>query len=282
MKVFIIAEIGINHNGQLELAKKMIDTACSAGCDAVKFQKREPLSCVPPEQRNVLRETPWGSMTYIEYRQKVEFGEREYDEIDHYCRKLGMTWLASCWDIESHEFLKKYELKFQKIPSAQLTNDELLEAVAEEKKFTFISTGMSTMEETGRAVSVFKIHDCPFELMHCNSSYPLNIQEANLRCIITLQKAFSCNVGYSGHETGLQISLAAVALGATSLERHITLDRAAFGTDQAASLEPDGLRRLVRDVRIIEQAMGDGIKRVYDSEKPILGKLRYCRVRGEN
>lgn len=275
MRVFIIAEIGINHNGDSNIAKKLIDIAAFAGCDAVKFQKRNPKSSVPPEQRNVMRETPWGLMTYLEYRYRVEFGEEEYDEIDRYCREKSIEWYASAWDVESQLFLRKYNLKHNKIASPMLTNTELLEMVAKEKKDTFISTGMSTMAEIEKAVEIFRKYDCPFELMHCNSAYPMNSEEANLRCIISLHQKFGCNVGYSGHERGLQISLAAVALGATSLERHITLDRAAYGSDQAASIEPQGLIRLVRDVRIIEQAMGDGVKRVYDSEKPNLKRLRY-------
>lgn len=274
MRVFITAEIGINHNGDINIAKQLIDVATFAGCDAVKFQKRNPKSCVLPEQENVMRETPWGLMTYLEYRYKVEFGEEEYDEIDRYCREKGIEWYASTWDVESQLFLRKYNLKHNKIASPMLTNTELLELVAKEKKDTFISTGMSTMAEIKKAVDIFRKYNCPFELMHCNSSYPMSSEEANLYCIITLREKFGCNVGYSGHERGLQISVAAVALGATSLERHITLDRAAFGSDQAASVEPQGLIRLVRDVRIIEQALGDGIKIVYESEKSNLQRLR--------
>jgi len=275
MRVFITGEIGINHNGDINIAKKLIDVASFAGCDAVKFQKRNPKTCVPPKQANLMRETPWGSMTYLEYRYRLEFGEEEYDEIDRYCKDKDIQWYTSAWDIDSQLFLRKYNLRHNKIASAMLTNVKLLETVAEEKKQTFISTGMSTMDEIEKAVNVFRKYDCPFELMHCNSSYPINTEEANLRCIITLREKFGCNVGYSGHERGLQISLAAVALGATSLERHITLDRAMYGSDQAASLEPQGLIRLVRDVRIIEQAMGDGVKRLYESEKANLEKLRH-------
>ena len=275
MRVFITGEIGINHNGDINIAKKLIDVATFAGCDAVKFQKRDPKSCVPPEQGNVMRETPWGLMTYLEYRHRVEFGEEEYGEIDRYCKQKGIEWYASAWDVKSQVFLGKYNLRHNKIASPMLTNIELLEIVAKEKKHTFISTGMSTMAEIENAVDIFRKYNCPFELMHCNSSYPMKSEEANLRCIITLREKFGCDVGYSGHETGLQISLAAVTLGAVSLERHITLDRAAYGSDQAASLEPQGLIRLVRDVRIIEQAMGDGVKRVYDSEKLKLERLRH-------
>ena len=272
--IYIVAEIGINHNGDLDIAKQLIDTAKVAGCNAVKFQKRTPEKCVPPEMRDTLRETPWGLITYLEYRYKVEFGEEEYDEIDRYCKEKGIEWYASAWDVDSQLFLSKYNLRHNKIASPMLTDIEFLGMVAEEKKHTFISTGMSTIAEIEKAVEVFREHNCPFELVHCNSSYPMNSEEANLHCIISLRQKFGCDVGYSGHERGLQISLAAVALGATSLERHITLDRAAFGSDQAASLEPQGLFRLVRDVRIIEKALGNGVKRVYESEKPHLKKLR--------
>jgi len=277
MGVFITGEIGINHNGDINIAKKLIDIAVIAGCDAVKFQKRNPKICVPPKQAKLMRETPWGLMTYLDYRYRLEFGKKEYDEINSYSKDKDIQWYASAWDIESQLFLRKYNLMHNKIASAMLTNIKLLETVAEEKKHTFISTGMSTMDEVEKAVNIFKKYDCPFELMHCNSSYPMNAEEANLRCIITLRQKFGCDVGYSGHERGLQISLAAIVLGATSLERHITLDRTMYGSDQAASLEPQGLLRLVRDVRIIEQAMGDGVKRLYESEKASLEKLRHSK-----
>src|SRR4030042_5828591 len=257
MGVFITGEIGINHNGDTNIAKELISVAASAGCNAVKFQKRTPEICVPPKQRDVIRATPWGLMTYLQYRYKVEFGEKEYNEINHYCKEKGIEWYASAWDVESQLFLRKYDLRHNKIASSMLTNIELLEVVAEEKKPTFISTGMSSMPQIKKAVELFRKHDCPFELMHCTSSYPMANHEANLRCILTLRDKFDCNVGYSGHERGLQISLAAVTLGASSLERHITLDRTAWGSDQAASLEPQGLLQLVRDIRIIEQALGD-------------------------
>ena len=277
MGVFITGEIGINHNGDINIAKKLIDIAVVAGCDAVKFQKLNPKICVPPKQAKLMRETPWGLMTYLDYRYRLEFGEEEYNEIDNYCKNKDIQWYASAWDIDSQLFLRKYHLMNNKIASAMLTNVKLLETVAEEKKHTFISTGMSTMDEIEKAVNIFRKYDCPFELMHCNSSYPMNSEEANLRCIPTLRKKFGCDVGYSGHERGLQISLAAIVLGATSLERHITLDRTMYGSDQAASLEPQGLIRLVRDVRTIEQAMGDGVKRLYESEKASLEKLRHSK-----
>lgn len=273
MRVFIIAEIGINHNGDINIAKKLIDVAAFAGCDAVKFQKRTIDLVYAKEFLESYRESPWGE-TERAQKEGLEFGEEEYDEIDRYCKEKGIEWYASAWDVESQLFLRKYNLGHNKIASPMLTNIELLETVAEEKKHTFISTGMSTMAEVEKAVEIFRKYDCPFELMHCNSSYPMGNEEANLRCIISLREKFGCNVGYSGHERGLQISLAAVALGATSLERHITLDRTAYGSDQAASVEPQGLLRLVRDVRAIEEALGDGVKRVYESEKPNLKRLR--------
>jgi len=274
MPVFIIEEIGLNHNGDLDIAKKLIDVAAFAGCDAVKFQKRTPAVCVPESQKNVMRDTPWGRMTYLNYRYKVEFEKAEYDEIDRYCKEKNIDWLASPWDVQSFEFLQQYNLKCCKIPSAMLTNRKLLEAVALGGQLTYLSTGMSTMKEIEAAVGIFKYHDCSFELMHCVSTYPMGNEEANLYCIPMLQERFRCKVGYSGHERGLQISLAAVALGATSLERHVTLDRTMWGSDHAASLEPGGLMKFVRDARIIEKALGDGVKRVLESELPIREKLR--------
>ncbi len=271
--VYVTAEIGINHNGDMNIAKKLIDEAVTAGCDAVKFQKRTIDIVYSKELLDSPRESPWGT-TQREQKEGLEFGESEYDEIDDYCRGRGIDWYASAWDTESQKFLKKYNLKHNKVASALLTHTKLLEMIAEEKKHTFISTGMSTIEEIEKALSIFRKHDCPYELVHCTSTYPMENTEANLRCIITLRERFGSDVGYSGHERGVQISLAAVALGATSLERHITLDRTMYGSDQAASLEPQGLNRMVRDVRIIESALGDGIKMVYDSEIPIREKLR--------
>ncbi len=216
MSLFIIGEIGINHNGNIDIAKKLIDVAASAGCDAVKFQKRTPELCVPQRQRNVIRETPWGEMTYMEYKHRIEFSKQDYDEIDRYCREKMVEWFASAWDTESQKFLRQYDPKYNKVASAMLTNIPLLKMIAEEEKHTFVSTGMSTMDEIRKAVDIFRQYSCPFELIHCNSSYPMENEEANLRCIQTLREEFDCNVGYSGHERGLQISLAAVALGATS------------------------------------------------------------------
>jgi len=265
--MIIVAEIGINHNGSLEIAKKLIDTARAAGCDFVKFQKRTPEICVPRDQwSRVLYDTPWNKITYIDYKHKIEFGKREYDKIDRYCRKVGIKWCASAWDIQSLEFLKNYDLEMHKIASPMLTNMELLKAVADTGIKTLVSTGMSTIEEIETAVKVFREKDCPFVLMHCHSAYPMPLEEANLRCILTLKERFACEVGYSGHEPGLQVSLAAVALGVTVIERHITLDRTMWGSDHATSLEPHGLKLLVRDCGLIEKILGDGVKRVYDSE----------------
>lgn len=269
---YIIAEVGINHNGDLDIAKKLIDTAVLAGCDAVKFQKRTPELCVPPEQRDLLRETPWGLITYLDYRYKVEFGQDEYAEIDRYCRERGIDWFASCWDIPSVEFIEQFDPVCYKIASASLTDDELLRCINEKGRPVILSTGMSTMDEISHAMSF--LDQDRLLIAHATSSYPCKPEELNLRMIPTLQQMFDLPVGYSGHEVGLQTTYAAVVLGACFVERHITLDRAMWGSDQAASLEPQGLLRLVRDVRVIEKSLGDGIKRVYDSEVPSRNKLR--------
>ena len=272
--VFIVAEIGINHNGDVELVKKMIDVAKSAGCDAVKFQKRTVEKVYSKEVLDSPRDSPWGKTTR-DQKLGIEFGQREYDEIDKYCFLHDMEWYASAWDVDSQKFLRQYNLKHNKIASAMLTDYKLLETVAEEKKLTFISTGMSTMDEVRKAVEIFKKYDCPFELMHCNSAYPMDISEANLLCIPALKKEFNCNVGYSGHEVaGYLVCVSAVLLGATSIERHMSLDRTLYGSDQVASLEPLGWIRLVRDIKKIKQILGDGKKRIWDSELPAKEKLR--------
>ena len=272
--VFIIAEIGINHNGDIEIAKKLIEVAKNAGCDAVKFQKRTVEKVYSNDILDTPRESPWGNTTR-DQKLGLEFGKKEYDEINQCCLLYGIDWFASSWDIDSQSFLHQYDLKYNKIASAMLTNAELLKTVAEEKKHTFISTGMSTMEEIDDAVNIFRERNCPFELMHANSSYPMKIEEANLLCIPMLKKKFNCDVGYSGHEvSAYQVSLIAVSLGATSLERHITLDRTMYGSDQAASLEPSGLKRMIRDVKSVEAILGDGKKRIWDSEIPVKKKLR--------
>ena len=272
--IFVTAELGINHNGDVEIAKKLIDIAVNAGCDAVKFQKRTIEKVYSKEILDKPRESPWGTTTK-EQKMGLEFSKDEYDIIDNYCKTKNIQWYASSWDIESQEFLNQYDLKYNKVASAMLTNLELLETIAKEKKHTFISTGMSTIEQIREAVEVFKKYHCPFELQHSNSSYPMNIEEANLNCISTLEDEFSCNVGYSGHESGASlICVAAVMLGATSIERHVTLDRTMYGSDHAASLEPAGLQRLVRDIRLLDVIKGDGKKRIWPSELKKLKRLR--------
>jgi len=273
MAVFIIAEIGINHNGSLDIAKKLIDGAVLAGADAVKFQKRTIDLVYSKAELDKPRESPWGT-TNRQQKQGLEFGKKEYDEIDCYCREKKITWLASAWDIESQKFLKQYNLKYNKVASALLTDRELLEMIASEGKHTFISTGMSTLAEIEKAVKIFQKAKCPFELMHCNAVYPMKDSDANLRVIPVLKEKFNCNVGYSGHEVGLITSCAAVALGATSIERHITLDRAMYGSDQAASIEVSGFQRLVDYVRTIETALGNGVKSVTPEEESVKKKLR--------
>ena len=269
---YLIAEIGINHNGDLETAKKLIDAAQRAGCDAVKFQKRTPELCVPPEQRDRLRETPWGTMTYLEYRHRMEFGDKEFREIDEYCRARGICWFASVWDEPSVEFLEQFDVPCYKIPSASLTDDKLLRCVKSTGRAVMLSTGMSTLEMIREAVAVFGAQD--LLLAHCTSTYPCPTEELNLRVIPALREMFDCPVGYSGHEVGLQTTCAAVVVGACFVERHITLNRAMWGSDQAASVEPDGFARLVRDIRVIEKALGDGRKRIYESELPVMKRLR--------
>ena len=272
--VFITAEIGINHNGDINIAKKLIDEAVKAGCDAVKFQKRTVEKVYSKDVLDSPRESPWG-ITTRDQKLGLEFNEKEYDIIDAYCKQKGIEWYASSWDVDSQLFLRKYNLKHNKVASAMLTYNQLLRVIAEEKKYTFISTGMSTLDEIRDAINIFREYSCPFELQHSNSSYPINIEEANLKCIETLRKEFGCKVGYSGHESlGYLICVTAVVLGATSIERHITLNRSMYGSDQAASLEPPGLERLIRDIRSIETILGDGVKRIWPSEIPVMKKLR--------
>ena len=272
--VFITAEIGINHNGDINIAKKLIDVAIRTGCDAVKFQKRTVEKVYSKEVLDSLRESPWGKTTR-EQKLGLEFDKKEYDVIDSYAKEKGIEWYASAWDLESQSFLRNYDLKHNKIASAMLTNLELANSVAEEKKYTFISTGMSSIDEISNTVEIFRKHECPFELMHCNSSYPMKPLEANLNCIKSLRDKFECDIGYSGHESmGYLICTTAVALGATSIERHITIDRSMYGSDQAASLEEKGLARMVRDIRLIDIILGDGIKKIWPSEIPVMKKLR--------
>ena len=272
--VFIASEIGINHNGDLEIAKKLIDVAVSAGCDAVKFQKRTINKVYSKELLDSPRESPWGT-TQRKQKEGLEFSLSQYKEIDKYCKQKKIPWYLSCWDIDSQIEMRKFKTKYNKVASAMLVHTKLLEKIAAEKKYTFISTGMSTINDISKAVKIFKKHKCPFELMHSHSSYPMSLNEANLKVIQTLKKKFKCDVGYSGHESsGYLVCITAVLQGATSIERHITLDRTMYGSDQAASLEPEGLFRLVRDVRALDLILGDGKKKIWDSEKPAMKKLR--------
>lgn len=276
---YVIGEIGINHNGDLDIARKMIDGAAFAECDAVKFQKRTPEKCVPADQWYVERDTPWGRMTYIDYRHRVEFDMAAYAEIDRHARSRGVAWFASCWDEEAVDFIEQFNPPLYKAASASLTDIPLLKATKATGKPLIISTGMSTMDEIRRAVDALGTDN--LLIAHSTSAYPCKVDELNLAMVTTLREEFpEVPIGYSGHEVGLATTWAAVTLGASFVERHITLDRAMWGSDQAASVEMWGLHRLVRDIRDIEKAMGDGVKRVYDSEKGALKKLR--RVRSED
>jgi sialic acid synthase SpsE len=270
--VYIIAEIGINHNGDIAIAKQLMDVAVETGCDAVKFQKRTPEICVPEEQKSIPRETPWGTMTYFEYKKRIEFEQPEFEQIDAYAKKIGIDWFASPWDVPSVAFLEGFNVPCQKIASACLTDSELLTAINKTKTTTILSTGMSSIEEIDKAVSL--LNNVPLAIAQATSTYPAEASELNLRALQTFAEKYKVPVGYSGHERGLQVTIAAVALGATFIERHITLDRSMWGTDHSASLEPEGLKKLVRDIRIVELALGDGKKKVYDSEIPIRAKLR--------
>jgi N-acetylneuraminate synthase len=275
-RTYIIAEIGINHNGSMETAKKLIDIAALSGCDSVKFQKRDPDVCVPEHQKSVMRSTPWGEMTYLDYKYRVEFSKEQYDEIDAYCQSKGISWTASPWDLGSLEFLLSYDTTpFIKLPSALLTDTELLTASAKSGKKVILSTGMSTLEEIDEAVKVLREHAGDnFALLHCNSSYPAPLEDLNLSCIRTLKDRYDCEVGYSGHEFRLGTTVAAVYLGASILERHITLDRTMWGSDHMSSVEPQGLIKLVKGVRELEIAFGDGVKVVTEAEEKIKKKLR--------
>lgn len=278
--VYVIAEIGINHNGSLDLAKKLIDGAALSGCDAVKFQKRTPELCVPRDQWDVERDTLWGRMRYIDYRHLIEFGDEEYAEIDRYCREKGIHWFASCWDEPSVDVIEKFDPPVYKAPSASLTDHALLRHMKATGKPLMISTGMSTTEEIEAAVSVLGTED--LLIAHSTSAYPCDVKELNLRMLHTLmQKYPDTPIGYSGHETGLAPTWAAVAMGATFIERHITLDRAMWGSDHAASVEIGGLYRLVANIRDIENSFGDGVKRVYESELAPRKKLRRVHLNQE-
>jgi len=270
--VLIIGEIGINHNGNLHIAKRLVDVAFMAGCDAVKFQKRTPEKSVPPEYQNVMRDTPWGIISYLEYRRMVEFGFQEYEEINRYCQEKGILWFASTWDEDSVDFIEQFSPPCYKIASASLTDTVLLDKIKSTRRPVILSTGMSTLDEIGAAVD--RLGTERLLIAHSTSTYPCPPEELNLRMILTLREKFGVPVGYSGHEVGLQTTYAAVTLGACFVERHITLDRAMWGSDQAASVEPGGMIRLVRDIRVIERALGDGQKKVYDSELKAREKLR--------
>ena len=271
--MFIIAEIGINHNGDIEIAKQLIDVAKLAGAHAVKFQKRTIEEVYSKEELDKPRDSPWGT-TNREQKLGLEFDKEEYDEIHRYCEEKKIEWFASAWDLKSQVFLRRYDLKYNKIASAMVAHEELIREIASEKKHTFISTGMCDLGMIDNAVEIFEKAECPFELMHCVSTYPTNDEDANLSCISMLRERYQCDVGYSGHEGGIAVSYAAAALGISSLERHITLDRAMYGSDQAASLEPAVFIQMIGGLKKIDKAMGDGQKSIIDKEVPIAEKLR--------
>lgn len=273
MSVFCIAEIGINHNGDLKICKQLIDIAKSSGCDAVKFQKRDIDLVYTEDYLLEKRESPWGN-TQRHQKEGLEFGLDEYQEIDSYCKKVNIDWFCSAWDLNSQKFLQNFNLKYNKIASAMIVYKDLLKLVASEKKHTFISTGMSTYDQIQNAVDIFNDSKCSFELMHTVSTYPMKDEDANLRLIPNLKERFNCNVGYSGHENGIAISVAAAAFGISSLERHITLDRAMYGSDQAASLEKAGLSQVVGAVKKVSLALGDGVKKIIPDEQEVSKKLR--------
>lgn len=271
---YLIAEIGINHNGDLQIAKRLIDAAFACQWDCVKFQKREPDICVPEDQKNILRETPSGKITYLEYRKKIEFGKKEYDYINNYCKEKPIDWASSVWDIPSLEFISQYDVPFIKIPSAKLTEKEILIRACQTEKPIILSTGMSTIEEIDEAVNILEKYAHSYALLHCNSSYPAKAEELNLKVIPMLKERYKCVVGYSGHEYGLDSTTIAVALGAQIVERHITLDHSMWGTDQLSSVEIQGMDKLYKQVHSVDKILGDGIKGVYDSEVLVMKKLR--------
>ncbi len=273
-KPYLIGEIGINHNGDLQIAKKLIAAAFATGWDCVKFQKRNPDKAVPEAEKSKPRETPWGTMTYLEYKKRVEFEKPQYDEIEKFAKSMPIDWTVSVWDLDSLEFMKQYDVPFIKIPSALLTNDELLEATAKTGKPVFISSGMSTLEEIDHAMEVLRKHTNNIVLFHCNSAYPAKTSELNLKVIPMLKERYKCTIGYSGHEWGLDSTTIAVALGAEVIERHITIDHTMWGTDQSSSIEPQGMDKLYKQISAVKAELGDGVKRVYDSELPSRKKLR--------
>lgn len=275
LHTFIVAEIGINHNGNMDICKKMIDMAANAGCDAVKFQKRTPDICVPDNEKDIIRETPWGRMTYLDYRKRIEFGKDEYIEIDRYCKEKGIMWFASPWDIPSVDFLEQFNIPCYKIASACLTDKRLLKRIKTTNVPIILSTGMSTMGQINDAIDILGENN--LILLHCTSTYPCPIDELNLNVIKTFRGIFKCPIGYSGHESITYPSVLAVALGACVIERHITIDRAMYGSDQAASLELRGLQIMCNEIRNIPIYLGNGIKTVYDSEKPFIQRLRLVK-----
>ena len=272
--VYLIGEIGINHNGDLQIAKRLIDAVFACGWNCVKFQKRDPDLCVPDAQKNIRKDTPWGRMSYLEYKKKIEFGKNEYDYIDRYCNEKPLDWTASVWDLKSLKFITKYKIPFIKIPSARISDLEFVEAVAKAGIPVIVSTGMSTLKELDNLVEILRRHSCEFALMHTNSSYPTPIEEININCVKTLKERYGCIVGYSGHEYNVEPTVYAAVLGVKIIERHITLSHSMWGTDQAASLEVaamDLLRKRIKDIDVI---LGSGEKKVTISERKIKAKLR--------
>lgn len=273
--IFIIAEIGINHNGDIELAKKLIDIAAQAGCDAVKFQKRTPEICVPEKIKTIMRDTPWGLITYLDYKKKIEFNENEYDLIESYCKQKNIAWSASAWDIESLRFLDKYNLPFNKVASALATHIEFLKEVAKRKILTYVSVGMCGYEDIDAIVEIFRSYSCPLVLMYTVSTYPAQDKDLNLKMIQTISNKYNLPVGYSGHESSVSPSVVAASLGAVAIERHITLDRSMWGTDHSASLESSGLNQLVGAIRKVPIVLGDGVKKIIEGELEAAKKMRY-------
>lgn len=273
-KPYLIAEVGINHNGDLQIAKKLIDATFACSWDCVKFQKKNPDVCVPQNQKNVEKDTPWGKMTYLEYKHRMEFGKKEYDYIDQYCREKPIDWALSVWDMDSLRFACQYKLPFLKVPSAHLTNYELLKECCQTKLPIVLSTGMSTLAEIDKAVHILEKNASQFVLMHCNSSYPAKLDELNLKIIPKLKERYGCTIGYSGHEYGLDSTTVAVSLGAMVVERHITLDHSMWGTDQCSSVEIQGMDKLYKQISSVTKILGDGNKHLYEDEKAIRLKLR--------
>ena len=274
-KPFLIGEIGINHNGSIKLAKKLIDIAKNSGFKAVKFQKRNPNISTPDYQKLKIRQTPWGEMTYLKYKWKIEFNKTDFNEINNYCKKKNIEWFASAWDLESLNFLKKYNNKYNKVASAMLTNKKLLHEIAKENKITFISTGMSTLKDIDNAIKIFKKYKCKYILMHCVSSYPCPIEKLNLNAIITLRNRFKCEIGYSGHESDVSPSILAYYLGCRYIERHITLDRSMWGSDQSASLSETGMKNLYDILNKSLKILGNGVKKISQEEKQMFKKFKY-------